>query len=35
MGRVVFFCFQMEKKRNVTPPDKDKQEKQKDTGDFE
>jgi hypothetical protein len=35
MVGVVFFRFQVEKKREVTPPDKDKQDKQRNTADFE
>jgi hypothetical protein len=35
MVGVVFFRFQVEKKRELTPPDKDKQDKQRNTADFE
>jgi len=35
MGRVVFFRFQVEKKRDLAPPDKNKQDKQRNTAYFE
>ena len=35
MVGVVFFCFQVEIQREVTPRDNDKQDKQRNTADFE